>query len=120
MGRRKDLPDAEKATIIKEIAKGKTTKSIAERINRHVVTVTRFLQNPSKRKPRSDRGIKKSVSKRDMNRLRRNLRKMPGATSKRIFKEVGLPDVPKITRNRILGKLGSIQTMIKRPSILDT
>jgi hypothetical protein len=59
MGRRKDLTEAEKATIIKEIAKGKTTKSIAERINRHVVTVTRFLQNPSKRKPPSDRGVRK-------------------------------------------------------------
>ena len=70
MGRRNDLTEAEKATIIKEIAKGKTTKSIAERINRHVVTVTRFLQNPSKRKPRSDRGVRKSVSKRDMNRLK--------------------------------------------------
>jgi DNA-binding NarL/FixJ family response regulator len=40
MWRRKDLTEAEKATIIKEIAKGKTTKSIAERINRHVVTVS--------------------------------------------------------------------------------
>jgi DNA-binding NarL/FixJ family response regulator len=40
MGRRNDLTEAEKATIIKEIAKGKTTKSIAERINRHVVTVS--------------------------------------------------------------------------------
>jgi IS30 family transposase len=46
MGRRKYLTEAEKATIIKEIAKGKTTKSIAERINRHAVTMTRFLQNP--------------------------------------------------------------------------
>jgi transposase len=117
MGRRKDLTEAEKATIIKESAKGKTTKSIAERINRHVVTVTRFLQNPSKRKPPSDRGVRKSVSKRDMYRLRRNLRKMLGATSKRIFKEAGLPDVPKTTRNRILGKLNSIKTMIKRPSL---
>ncbi|CAB3977339.1 Transposable element Tc3 transposase [Paramuricea clavata] len=98
--------EAEKATIIKEIAKGKTTKSIAERINRHAVTVTRFLQNPSKRKPPSDRGVRKSVSKRDMYRLRRNLRKMPGATSER-----------KTTGNRILGKLDSIKTMIKRSSL---
>ncbi|CAB3998649.1 Transposable element Tc3 transposase [Paramuricea clavata] len=113
----KDFTEAEKATIIKEIAKGKTTKSIAERINRHVVTVTRFLQNLSKRKPPSDRGIRKSVSKRDMYRLKRNLRKMPEATSKRIFKEAGLPDVPKTTRNCILGKLGSMKTMIKRPSL---
>ena len=79
--------------------------------------MTRFLQNPSKTKPRSDRGVRKSVSKLDMNRLRRNLRKMPGTTSKRIFKEAGLPDVPKTTRNRMLGKLGSIKAMIKRPSL---
>jgi hypothetical protein len=52
-----------------------------------------------------------------MYRLRRNVRKMPGATSKRIFKEAGLPDVPKTTRILILGKLGSIKTMIKRPSL---
>ena len=78
-----------------------------------MVTVTRFLQNPSKRKPLSDRGVRKSVSKRDMYRLRRNLRKMPGATSKRIFKEAGLRDVPKTTRILILGKLGSIKTMVK-------
>jgi DNA-binding NarL/FixJ family response regulator len=44
MGRRKDFTEAEKATIMKEIAKGKTTKSIAERINRHVVTVTNFFK----------------------------------------------------------------------------
>ena len=117
MGLRKDLTEAEKSIIIKEIAKGKTTESIAERINRHVVTVTRFLQNPAKRKPRSDRGVRKSVSKWDMNQLRRILRKMPGATSESVFKEAGLPDVPKTTRNRILGNLGSIKSMIKRPAL---
>jgi hypothetical protein len=42
---------------------------------------------------------------------------MPGATSKRIFKEEGLPDVPKQTRILMLGKLGSIKTMIKIPSL---
>jgi hypothetical protein len=42
---------------------------------------------------------------------------MPGATSKRIFKEAGLPDVSKTTRNHILGKLCSIMNMIKRPSL---
>ena len=38
MGREKDLAKGEKILIIKEIAKGKTTKSICERINLHVVT----------------------------------------------------------------------------------
>ena len=71
MGRRNDLTEAKMATIIKEIVKGKTTKSIAERVNRHVVTVTRILQNPSRRKPCSARSVRKSVSKRDMNRLKK-------------------------------------------------
>jgi hypothetical protein len=60
-----------------------------------VVIVTRFLQNLSKRNPPSHRGVRKSVSKRDMYRLRRNLREMPGARSKRIFREAGLPGVSK-------------------------
>ncbi len=53
MGRGKNLTESEKALIIKEIAKDKTNKSIDGRI---IVTVTRFLKNPSRRKPRSDRG----------------------------------------------------------------
>jgi IS30 family transposase len=77
MGRSKDLTEGEKSIVIKEMAKGKTPKAIAEQINRHVVTVKRFLQNPSKRKSRKDRGVLKSVSKRDMNRLKRSVRKLP-------------------------------------------
>ena len=37
-GREKDLAESEKVLIINEIAKGKTTKSIPERIDLHVVT----------------------------------------------------------------------------------
>ena len=59
----KDLAEGEKVLVIKEIAKVKTNKSIAERINRCVMTeigepwkCKDFWKNPSKRKPRSDRG----------------------------------------------------------------
>ncbi len=41
---------------------------------RRVVTVGRFLKNPSRRKPRSDHGDLRSVSKRYMNRLERSAR----------------------------------------------
>ncbi len=67
MGRGKNITEDGKALIIKEIAKGKTNKSIDERIIRHVVTVTRFLKHPSRRKPPFGRGDLKSVSKRYMN-----------------------------------------------------
>ena len=74
MGRRKDLNKGEKNIIIKEIAKGTTSKAITEKINRHVVTVKRFLKNPSKRKPQSDCGVLKLVRNRGMSRLKRKIR----------------------------------------------
>ena len=81
-------------------------ENIAKKIKRHVVTVKQFVHDPmKKRKTRSDRGILKSVTKRDLNNLERNLRKVPGAMSKRIFQESGLTGIPKTTRNRILGRV---------------
>lgn len=117
MGRCKDLSEAEKATIVKECAKGTSFKDIATKINRHVVTVRRYLENPSKRKSRSDRGILKSVTKRDLNQVKRSLRKIPGATSRSVFAEAGLPDVPKTTRNRILRRMASPKSLKKRPPL---
>ena len=72
----KDLAEGEKVLAIKEITKVKTNKSIAERMNRCVMTeigesVWIFLKNPSKRKPRSDRGGLNLISMRDMNRLKK-------------------------------------------------
>ena len=65
----KDLAEGEKVLVIKEIAKVKTNKSIAERINRCVITeigkCKDFWKNPSKRKPRSE------VAMRDMNQLKK-------------------------------------------------
>ena len=50
----------EKILIIKEIAKGKTTKSISERINLHVVTEIgdseKIFKKSFIKKPWSDRG----------------------------------------------------------------
>ncbi len=42
---------------------------------------------------------------------------MPGATSKRIFKEYGLPNIAKTTPKRVLVKMSVIESMIKRPSM---
>ena len=73
MGRRKDLTDDEKRIIIKELANVTTPEVIANRINRHVVTVNKFLNDPLKtRKIRADCGSRKSVSKRDLDSLKKN------------------------------------------------
>jgi hypothetical protein len=44
---------------------------------------------------------------RDLSCLKRNLQKLPGATNAGIFKEAGLPDITKSTRNIILAKMAS-------------
>ena len=118
MGRDKDLNDEEKREIIKELAKSTPLENIAKKINRHLVTVKRFVHDPmKKRKTRSDRGILKSMTKRDLDNLKRNLRKVPGAISKRIFQESGLTGIPKTTQNRILGQIVKHKASKKRPPL---
>ena len=52
MGQSKELTDSEKKSIIKELTKSTTVEDIAMQINRHVVTVKRFINDPlRKRKP---------------------------------------------------------------------
>ena len=75
-----------KVLAIKEITKVKTNKSIAERMNRCVMTeidesVSIFF-----------RGGLNLISMRDMNRLKKNVDRMPGATSGIIFNEARLPN----------------------------
>ena len=116
MGRRKDLTDAEKVIIIKELANSTTPEVIANRINRHVVTVNKFLNDPfRKRKIRADYGSRKSVSMRDLNSLKRKLRKLPGASSAKIFKEAGVLSIAKSTRNRILARVAETKCPKKNP-----
>lgn len=117
MGRGKALTDDEKAIIIKETAKGTSPDAIAEQIGRHVDSVKRFLKDPSPRKKRSDAGVSKTVSARDLRKIGRQLRRKPGQTSNTIFKAAGLPEVPKSTRNAILATMGSVKAPLKMPPL---
>ena len=72
MGCRKDLAEGKKFIVIEEISKVKTNKSIAERINRCVMTeigesVRIFWKNCSKKKRQSDCGGLNLFSIRDLN-----------------------------------------------------
>jgi len=117
MGRAKGLTEAEKETIVKGIAKGTSPKVIAHSIGRHVDTVKRFLADPSQRKKRSDSGVLKAVTTRELRIVKRQLFKKPGRTSKTIFAEANLPEVPKSTRCRLLRDMGKSITPEKRPPL---
>lgn len=117
MGRGKDLTKEEKQTIIKETAKKTSCASIARILGRNVKTIQRFLRDPSNRKARSDKGDLKAVNTRDIRKIRREVFRKPGSTSKAIFENSGLNEVPKTTRNRILRTIAKVKSAEKKPPL---
>ena len=83
----KDLTQAEKCIIVKEMAKGTIPKVITTSIGRHVDTAKRYLSNPSLKKTRTDAGVLKRVTDRNRRNIyKRQLFKSSGRTSKTIFR----------------------------------
>ena len=80
MGRAKGITADEKATIIREFAKGTNAKDIAHSLGRHVDTVERFIANPTPRKKRSNSGGLKAKTTRELRLIKRKLHKKPGQT----------------------------------------
>ena len=117
MGRAKGLTTDEKATIIKESGKGTDARAIAISLGRHVDTVKRFLADPSPRKKRSDSGVLKAVTTRELRLVKRKLLKKLGQTSKTIFREANLPEVSKSTRCRLLRSLAKNVKPEKQPPL---
>ncbi len=77
------------------------------------MTVGRFLKNPSRRKPRSDYGDLKSVSKRYMNRLKRRARiECLEKQVKDSLSKSGLPKKAKTTAKRVLVNMALIKSII--------
>jgi len=117
MGRARGLTDAEKAKIVKDMAKGTPIKDIAASVGRHVDTVKRYLADPSPRKKRKDSGVLKIASTRDLRNVKRIISKKPGLTSKEIFNQANLPEISKTTRCRLLRDMGKSVTAEKRPPL---
>ena len=111
------MQDSEKAIIIKETPKTTSCADIAKLLGHHVRTVKRFLENPSSRKQRSDRGKNKTASKRDLRNIKRQVMKSPSCTSKIIFKRCGMDNVTKTTGNRILNSVAMVKSPQKKPPL---
>ena len=73
MGKVKDITEAEKYIIVKEMSKGTPPKVIATSIVRHVDTVKRYLSNPSPRKTRADAGVLERVTDHDRRNIKMRL-----------------------------------------------
>ena len=115
-GRRGALSQVEKSKIIQRLHDNISTLEISKELDRDHRTIKKFVTNPELCNGRSDKGKirnKAPVSHRAMSRIKREIRRNPLGTSKDVFENADVPDVPKSTRCRILrnvakcGKPGS-------------
>ena len=109
MGKKKDLEEGEKSQINKLFSQGLNTLEISKRLGRDHRTIQRFIkEGVLKRKDRTKPGSYK-VSSRDLNKIKLVLARSPHLTSAEVFKEAGVENIPKTTRNLILKRLGTVK-----------
>ena len=116
MGKRKDLSTAEKREIVQRLGKGMKMLDISRKLKRDHRTVKRFVSESEHRRVRSDKGIIKRVSAKQIHRIKRAAAKMPLQTSKQVFEAAGASGVLRTTRCRILQRLAVVQ----KPTIWPT
>ena len=106
MGRRGALSQAEKS----------------RELDRDHRTIKKCVTNPELCNGRSDKGKiskKAPVSHRAMSRIKREIRRNPLGTSKDVFENADVPDVPKSTRCRILRNVAKCGKPEVRPPLKD-
>ena len=105
MGRRGALSQDEKSKIIQRLHDNISTLEISKELDHDHRTMKKIVTNPELCNGHSDKGkIRKKApaSHRAMSRIKREIRRNPLGTSKEVFENADVPDVPKSTRCRIL------------------
>ena len=116
MGRKKDLTDAEKKKIHSLFSEGNDTLEIAKKIGRNHRTVQHYLNGGKlKRNTRKieKNGGRRTVSERDLRKIRLSLARNKHKTSKQVFEDAGVPNISKNTRCRILKDIGKVKKPTK-------
>ena len=113
MGRKCDLTQLEKDVIISKLSEGKSTLEISKSIGRYHNTVKRFLEDPTKKRGRADKGHSRLFSRRSLSKLKREAMNNPGLSSAQIFNNVGDVFPSRSTRCRLLRKFAK-SVKIKR------
>ena len=117
MGKKGDLTSDEKSKIVQMLGNGETSNVIAKELGRDHRTIKRFIQNSQGgRKKRAEKPFRK-LSGRDVNRIKREIVRRPLATSKDIFSGIGLGDIPRSTRCRVLRQVAKVKKSKKRPPL---
>ena len=117
MGRKSDLKPEEKKKITQLLNQGKTSLDISKIIHRDHRTVKSYIANSSKVRQRSDKGMFRKISRREISSIKRAVAKNPHSTSFKIFDEAGVPTRSRAGRCRILKSIGKVMKPIVTPSL---
>lgn len=120
MSRRPCLSDSEKSKIVSMLAEGHDAKSISTEIGRDPRTVKKFIDDPMRKVTRKDKGKWKVATRRNLSRIKRELKRNSTATRGEIFKSAGMEEVPKTTRCRILRSMASHVSPVIRPPLKES
>lgn len=120
MGKKKDLSGTEKNCILEGLRNGMKTLDIAKRIGRDHRTVKDYAVNGGRCRTRSDVGSSRKVTVKQLGRLKRELVKKPLMSSKKIFENVGVPEMARTTRCRVLRNIASVRKPTIRPPLRKT
>lgn len=117
MAKGEPLTQNETKQIVQLLSTGKSTCFIAKKLKRDHRTIKKFVTNGSSIRKKSSKSKPKALSSAQVRKLKYSLIKNPNATSKTIFDEAGIPDIPKTTRNVYLRKLGTVKKTVASPPL---
>lgn len=120
MGKKKDLSQGEKAEIVQNLANGMKTIDIAKKIKRDHRTIKNFVNNSNAIRTRSDKGLRRKVTMRELRRIKKELIRHPCLSSKRIFANADAAETPRTSRCRILQEMAVIKKPSIRPPLRET
>lgn len=102
MGKQKDLTEDEKRNIVSRLSEDRKSLEIAQELSRDHTTVKRFIANINQARKRSDKGVTRKISRRQISTIKREAAKHALLTSKKIFEQADINRIPRISRCRIL------------------
>ena len=117
MGGKEDATEEEKRRIIALASKGISVTEISRKLKRSRPLIYKVLRDPFHKRKRSDKGKVRCITPHQMSCLKRASSRMPMATSKAIFQDAGIENVPRSTRNVLLNKIARVTKPAKTPPI---
>lgn len=117
MGKRHDLTDAEKSTIVGRLACGSSTLSISKFLGRDHRTIKTFTADATKKRKRQEKRKFRAVDRREVTLLKKASAKFPFATSLNLFNEAQVNCPSRATRCRVLSSFANVRTAKKIPPL---